>query len=270
MSLNFPDAPSDGQVYTPFAGTSYTYNTPVWKLNANTISDGDKGDVVISGSGSTFMLDTAVVTTAAKTVLDDASTAAMLTTLGGVEEAPNDTNIYARADLGWVEIPGIGGLSPTEYNYNASLYVPPPNTGNLRLNNVSQTAATAIYFNHINIVNVDVSKALRMLMPGNKILMQDKTNAANYQVYEVSATITDFAAYTTVPVIWMNGGSNCSAGRVMIAAFGLGATAGVEEAPIDGQEYVRKDADWTVSSGGSGTGTVTIINSGSFFSTEVR
>jgi hypothetical protein len=45
-------------------------------------SDGDKGDIVISGSGTSLMFDSAVVTTAAKTVLDDTTTAAMRTTLG--------------------------------------------------------------------------------------------------------------------------------------------------------------------------------------------
>jgi len=46
-----------------------------------------------------------------------------------------------------------------------------------------------------------------------------------------------------------------------------GEAGEVEEAPIDGGQYVRKDGVWELVdvSGGGGTGTVTIINSGSFF-----
>lgn len=46
------------------------------------VVDGDYGDVVISGSGSVYTLDPAVVTTVARTVLDDTTVAAMRTTLG--------------------------------------------------------------------------------------------------------------------------------------------------------------------------------------------
>jgi len=46
------------------------------------LADGDYGDIVVSGSGTVFTLDSGVVTATAKTLLDDASTTAMRTTLG--------------------------------------------------------------------------------------------------------------------------------------------------------------------------------------------
>jgi hypothetical protein len=46
------------------------------------VSDGDKGDIVVSGSGATWTIDSAVLTTAGRNLIDDADNTAQRTTLG--------------------------------------------------------------------------------------------------------------------------------------------------------------------------------------------
>jgi len=77
--VGVPTGGTTGQALTKIDNTDY--NTQWTTISA--LTDGDKGDIVVSGSGASWTFDTGVVTAAAKTVLDDASTSAMLTTLGG-------------------------------------------------------------------------------------------------------------------------------------------------------------------------------------------
>ena len=78
------------------------------------VTDGDKGDIVVSASGATWLLDSTVVTAAAKTVLDDTTTAAMRTTLGAEPASATGTTAqFWRGDKTWAVPPGGGGGGAT-------------------------------------------------------------------------------------------------------------------------------------------------------------
>ncbi len=74
---------------------------------AGSVADGDYGDIVVSGTGSSWLFDSSVVTAFAKTLLDDANAAAMRTTLG-VDAAGAAT--VADGDKGDIVVSGSGAV----------------------------------------------------------------------------------------------------------------------------------------------------------------
>lgn len=105
--------------------------------------------------------------------------------------------------------PGVTltGGAVQSYVFGAST-TPPPMSGRIRLNNATQSAATTMWLHYTNNDGIDIRNYVNdRVRQSDTLYVQDRNDASKWQLYEVSAPITDSGVYATVPVTWRTGGS---------------------------------------------------------------
>jgi len=185
---------------------------------------------------------------------------------------------------------GPQGVSSNYYYYKANTLstTPPPASGYLIWNNVTQISATSITLSHITNDSVDVETFLALATVGSTVIVQDVMVSGNYQKWTITGTPIQFVgSYVTLPVAYVSGGYSFSNNQSLIVAIqsvgqqgvpgatGAGGALGYYGNFYDDQDQpfvtpgtaqivgINSD-NGSVGFSLSGTGTVVIANPGTY------
>jgi hypothetical protein len=102
-----------------------------------------------------------------------------------------------------------------EYSFNLTTAAPPA-SGQIRMDQADQTAATTLWIHDTTATSVDGALYIGLLRVGSAVILQDKDDSTKVQFYDVTGPPTDSGGYTTVPVTWSRGGSPLPAQRTLL------------------------------------------------------
>jgi hypothetical protein len=104
---------------------------------------------------------------------------------------------------------GLPGQSASFYNYQADAVniSGVPATGRIIWDNLTQVSATTVTLSHIDSLGNDIDVFFPLFKTGDKFVIQDQGNSANFQTWEISATPTVVLnSYVTIPVTLVTSG----------------------------------------------------------------
>jgi len=104
---------------------------------------------------------------------------------------------------------GLPGQSASFYNYQADAVNVSgvPANGKIIWNNLTQVSATTVTLSHIDSLGNDIDVFFPLFKTGDKFVVQDQSNSANFQTWEISATPTVVLnSYVTIPVTLVTSG----------------------------------------------------------------
>lgn len=83
-----------------------------------------------------------------------------------------------------------------------------PASTRLRINNATPASATIVYVSYTSKDNVDLKTRLLAGTAGDRLYIQEKSNSANYRVYELTGAPVDGTTYATCNVVHRAGGGS--------------------------------------------------------------
>src|SRR5262245_36399695 len=105
-------------------------------------------------------------------------------------------------------VQGVPGGSTNVFPYTFSTTATEPPAGQqMRLNNATQTAATKIWIDHNTTDGINVGNYLSFVHLNDEIYLQDRNDAAAYQVYVATADRINKTTYSEIQVTWSRGGT---------------------------------------------------------------
>ena len=132
---------------------------------------------------------------------------------------------------------GINGLSSNAFNYKAedSVFTGDPGPGYLLWDSIGQTGANNIHIDSVDNDGRNLNVVLGLITAGQKLILQDKNNSANFQTWSITGAPTNVSNnYWTIPVTLLSSGGTGNTDFpndldllvFFIAAQGTSGTAG--------------------------------------------
>jgi hypothetical protein len=214
-------------------------NTPDLDAAPVGVLVGDTYKVSVAGTFFTELLEpgdviTAIInnpsTLAHWTVVQSNLTAAIIKSQ---YESNADTNAFTDADETKLDSL-INSFSNNLWEYRAktSAQAGYPANGYILWNNADQVSATSILVSHLTYDDFDVERMLGLILQGQEMIIQDKDESANFQIWLVSGTpiVTNAdtsTAYYTYPVTLQSSGGTGTTGLPNNSQIILGLTQAV-------------------------------------------
>ena len=116
--------------------------------------------------------------------------------------------IQISTSLGGLPIPVVG----EKFNANTLSTSGDPGSGKLLWNNATQTSATVLNINITTETDRDIDSLLSLLGSSDLIKIEDASNNANYQIWEINGAPTDNTTYWSIPVTLSSSGGTGTTG----------------------------------------------------------
>ena len=197
----------------------FAYTGTTWKVYPTLGARGATGAIGASGTGPTGATGPAGINGASGTIgVNGASGASGATGPSGINGATGSTGPTGiNGASGATGIQGPSGQSSSYYEYKTKISSQSgdPGSGYLIWNNSTQTSASYINISHLTngTTSVDIDIYLALINLNDVIIIQDKTNSANYQKWQVNGSpIAHVNSYYEFPVTLLDSGGTGSSG----------------------------------------------------------